>query len=108
MTTLEVSHACFNLPGRTVHTKDTDAGKIIVTKLAPHALVKARDTVVGISRTLAIGDAIEKVAVVSALLPHALHLGTTGLEVAKILLAQARLLIYLDIIALKGRGLWAV
>lgn len=42
--------------------------------------------------------------VVGPLLPHALHLGAAGLEVAKILLAQPRLLVHLDVLALEGRG----
>ena len=36
-------------------------------------------------------------AIVGPLLPHALHLGTAWLEVSKVLLAQARLLVDLDI-----------
>jgi hypothetical protein len=48
------------------------------------------------------------VAVVGALLPHALHLGAAGLEVAKVLLAQARLLVHLDVVALERARLGVV
>jgi hypothetical protein len=42
------------------------------------------------------------VAVVGPLLPHALHLGAARLEVAKVLLAEARLLVDLDAVAAEG------
>lgn len=43
-------------------------------------------------------------AVVGALLPHALHLGAAGLEVPEVLLAQAWLLVHLDAVPLEGGG----
>lgn len=46
--------------------------------------------------------------VVGPLLPHALHLGAARLEVAKVLLAQAGLLVDLDVVPGEGRGLLLV
>lgn len=89
-------------------TKNTDAGKVFLAELAPQALVEARDTVVGVSGALTVGDAVEEVAVVGTFLPHALHLGAARLEVAKILFTETGLLIDLDVVALKGRGLRVV
>ena len=88
--------------GRTQHA---DARKVVLAKLPPQTLVEAADAVVGIGSTLAIGDPVEKVAVVGAFLPHALHLGAAWLEVAKVLLAQARLLVHLDLVTLEGTRL---
>ena len=87
-----------------VGDEDTDAGEVVVAELAPEGLVEARDAVVGVGGALAVGDAVEEVAIVCALLPHALHLGTARLEVAKVLLAQAGLLVDGDVLAAEGRG----
>jgi hypothetical protein len=87
-----------------VRDQDAHAGEVLVAELPPQALVEAADAVVCIGSTLAVGDAVEEVAVVSALLPHALHLGGAWLEVAKVLLAQARLLEDLDLVAGERRG----
>jgi hypothetical protein len=84
--------------------QDAHAGKVLVAKLSPQALVEATDAVVCIGSTLAVGNAIEEVAVVGALLPHALHFGGTWLEVAKVLLAQAGLFEDLDLVTGEGRG----
>jgi hypothetical protein len=89
-------------------TQHADARKVVLAKLAPQALVEAADAVVGVGGALAVGDAVEEVAVVGALLPHALHLGAAGLEVTKVLLAQAGLLVDLDVVALEGAGLGVV
>ena len=88
-----------------VRDQHADARKVILAKLPPQALVEATNAIVGIGGALAVGDAVEEVAVVGSLLPHALHLGAAGLKVAKVLLAQPRLLVDLDVGALKGRGL---
>lgn len=76
--------------------------------MPPQALVEAAHSVVGVGCALAVGDPVEEVAVVGALLPHAFHLGATWLEVAEILLAQPRLLVDFDVGAAKGRGLRVV
>ena len=89
-------------------TQYADAGKVVLAKLAPQALVEAADAVIGVGGALAVGNAVEEVAVVGALLPHALHLGAAGLEVAKVLLAKARLLVDLDVVALEGARLRVV
>jgi hypothetical protein len=82
-------------------TKYANARKVILAKLAPQTLVEAADPIIGIGSALAVGNPVEEVAVVGALLPHALHLGAARLEVAKVLLAQARLLVDLDVAPLE-------
>ena len=91
-----------------LHTKNTNAGKIVLPELAPQTLVEAGDTIVGVGGALAVGNAVEEVAVVSALLPHAFHLGATGLEVSEVLLAQPGLLVDGDLISLERGGFWVV
>ena len=75
------------------------AREVVVAKLAPQTLVEATNSIVGVCGALAVRDAVEEVAVVGALLPHPLHLGRAWLEVAKVLLAQARLLEDGDLVA---------
>ena len=91
-----------------VHTKNANAGEVVFPKLAPQALVEAGDMVVSIGSALAVGNAVEKVAVVGALLPHAFHLGATGLEVSEVLLPQPGLLVDGDLISLERGGFWVV
>ena len=81
----------------------TDARKVLVAELSPQALVEATDAVIGVGGALAIRNAVEEVAVVGALLPHPLHFGRAWLEVAKVLLSQARLLEDGDLVAREGR-----
>ncbi len=78
-------------------------GTVVLAKQAPQALVEAADAVVRVGGRLAVGDAVEEVPVLRALAPHALHLGRRRLEVAKVLLAQARLLVHLDRMAARER-----
>lgn len=85
--------------------EDADAGKVVLAKLPPQALVEAANTIVGIGSTLAIGNAVEEVTIVGAFLPHALHLSAAGLKVAKVLLAQAGFFVDLDVCALERGGL---
>lgn len=87
-----------------VSDENTDAGKVVLAKLAPETLVEAADAVVSVGGALAVGDAVEEVAVVSTFLPHALHFGAAGLKVAKVLLAEAGLFIDLDAGAAERRG----
>lgn len=91
-----------------VGDEDADAGEVVLAELAPQTLVEAADAVVGVSGAFAVGDAVEEVAVVGTLLPHAFHLGATWLEVTKVLLAKPGLFVYLDIGAAEGRGLVVV
>ena len=84
----------------------TDTRKIGIAKLPPQALIEPGHTIVRIRRTLPVRDAIEEMAVVGALPPHALHLLAARLEVAKVLFAQARLFPHLDLLAREGG--WAV
>jgi hypothetical protein len=79
------------------------AREVGLAKLPPHALVEAAHAVIGVGGAFSIGNAVEEVAIVGALLPHALHLGRTWLEVAKVLLAEARLFEDGDLVARKGR-----
>ncbi|KAH0250575.1 phosphoglycerate mutase-like protein, partial [Aureobasidium melanogenum] len=51
-----------------------DGREIVFTEVAPQALVEAANTIVGIGSTLAVGDAVEEMTIVGALLPHAFHL----------------------------------
>jgi hypothetical protein len=79
-------------------------GEVVVLERSPQTLVEATDTVVGIRGTLAVGYAVEEVAVVSPLLPHPLHFSRAWLEVAKVLLAYPRLFVDGDLVAGKRRG----
>lgn len=83
--------------------QNADTGEVVVAKGPPQTLVEAADSVVGICGTLAVRYAVEEVAVVCALLPHALHFGRAWLEVAKVLLSQARLFEDGDLVAWEGR-----
>lgn len=91
-----------------VSDQHADAGKVWLVELAPHALVEAAHAVVCVGGALAVGDAVEEVAVVGALLPHALHLSGAWLEVAKVLLAETRLFEHGNLIAWEGRGVGVV
>jgi hypothetical protein len=84
--------------------QDADAGEVLVAELSPQTLVEATNSVVCVCSALTVGYAVEEVAVVGSLLPHALHFGGAWLEVAKVLLAQAGLLEDLDLVAGEGRG----
>lgn len=79
-----------------VGDEDADAGEVVFPEQPPQGLIEAADPVVGIRSRLPVGDPVEEVPVVCPLLPHALHLGGTWLEVAKVLLAQPGLLVHLD------------
>ena len=81
----------------------THAREVRLAELAPHALVEAAHAIVCVGGALAVGDAVEEVAVVGALLPHALHLGGAWLEVAKVLLAETRLFEDGNLITREGR-----
>lgn len=83
--------------------EDADAWEVFLTKLPPQALVEAADTVVSVRSALPVRDAVEEVAVVCSFLPHAFHLSTAWLEVAKVLLSQTRLFIHFDRMSWKGR-----
>lgn len=82
----------------------TDAGKVVVSKRSPQTLVEATHAIIGIRCTLAVRYAVEEVAIVGPLLPHALHFGRAWLEVAEILLPYPGLLEDGDLVAGKGRG----
>lgn len=85
--------------------QDDDAREILVPELPPEGLIESADAVVGISRGLAVGDTVEKVAIVGPLLPDPFHLRLAWLKVAKVLFAEPRLLVYLDAATLeRGRG----
>ena len=91
-------------PGhQAVGDQDAHTWEVVVAKRSPQALVETAHPVVGICRTLAVGYAVEEVAVVRTLLPHALHLCRAWLEVAKVLLSQPRLFEDGDLVAGKGR-----
>ena len=72
------------------------AWKVLLAKASPQALIEPTHSVVRIRRTLAIRNTIEEVSVVRPLLPHALHLATTWLEIAKVLFPQPGLFVDLD------------
>lgn len=76
--------------------EDADGGEVVLAKLSPQAFVEARDAVVGVGGGLAVGDAVEEVAVVGAFGPHAFHFVRTWLEVAKVLFAEAGLFVDFD------------
>jgi hypothetical protein len=82
------------------------AWKVLLAKASPQALVESTHSVVRICRTFAIRDAVEEVSVVRSLLPHALHLATTWLEIAKVLFPQPRLFVNLDGIPAERR--WCI
>jgi hypothetical protein len=79
------------------------AREVVVSKRPPQALIEATDSVVGIGGTLTVWYAVEEVAIVGSLLPHALHLGRTWLEVAKVLFSYPRFFEDGDLVARKGR-----
>lgn len=89
-------------------TQDANTREIVLPKLPPQALVEARDTIVRIGRALAVGNPVKEMTIIGTFLPHALHLGAAGLEVAKVLLAQARLLVHLHGTSLKRRRVGVV
>lgn len=72
------------------------AGKVLLAKASPQALIEPAHSVVRIRRTLAVRNAVEEVSVVRPLLPHALHFAATWLEIAKVLFSQPRLFVHLD------------
>lgn len=84
--------------------QDADAGKVSLAKQPPQAFVEATHPIISVCRTLAVWYTVEKVSIVGALLPHALHLGRAWLKVAKVLFAQSRFLKDLDLATRKGRG----
>ena len=89
--------------GRNTLTQHTNTRKVILPKLPPQRLVEATNPIVCVRRTLSIRDTVEEMPIISTLLPHPLHLGRAGLEVAKVLLAQSRLLIHLDFVSRERR-----
>lgn len=80
------------------------AREVLLAKQSPQALVEAADAVVCICGALSVGDAVEEVAVVGALLPHPLHFSRTWLEISKVLLPQPGLLEDLNLVTWKGGG----
>ncbi len=82
-----------------VRHQHAHAGEVVFAEGAPQRLVEAADAVVGVGGGLAVGDAVEEVAVVGPFLPHPFHLGRAGLEVAEVLLAQPGFFVYLDGVA---------
>src|SRR5947207_14419269 len=50
--------------------KDTNTGKIILSKLPPQTLIKTTNSIIGICRRFTIGYPIEKVSIISTFLPH--------------------------------------
>jgi len=83
-------------------------GKVVVLERSPQALVEPTDSIVRVSRTLAIRYTVEEVSIVGPLLPHALHLGRTWLEVSKVLFTYPGLFEDGYLIAGKGRWCWVV
>ena len=79
-------------------------GEVVVLEGSPQTLVEATDTVVGIRCTLAVGYAVEEVAIIGPLLPHPLHFGRAWLEVAKVLFAYPRL--FVDGYLVAGKRRW--
>lgn len=82
----------------------TDAREVLFAELPPQALVEATDSIIRIRRTLAVGDTVKEVTVISAFLPHSFHLGTAWLKVAKVLFAKARLFVNGD--GMSWEGTW--
>jgi len=83
--------------------KHTHTREIHIPELPPQTLVEPRHAIVRIGGGLPIRDAIEEMSIIRPLLPHALHLRRTRLEIAKVLLAQPRLLPYFDLLARERR-----
>ncbi|KAB8349546.1 hypothetical protein FH972_023573 [Carpinus fangiana] len=81
-----------------------DRCKVVFAEASPEGLVEAADAIIGVCSTFTVWYAIEEVAVVGTFLPHALHLCRAGLEVAKVLLAQAWLLPYFDAVPWEWAG----
>lgn len=88
--------------------QNAHAWKVVVLERSPQTLIEATDTIVRVCRTLAIRYAVEEVSIVGSLLPHALHLGGTWLEVAKVLLSYPWLFEYSYLVAGEGRWCWVV
>lgn len=65
--------------------QDADAGKVLLAEESPQRFVEPADPVVGVCRRLAVGNAVEEVAVVRSLHPHAFHLCGAWLEISKVL-----------------------
>lgn len=78
--------------------------KIRLTKAPPQTLIKPTDTIIRISGTLSIRNAVEEVSIIRPLLPHALHLVAAWLEIAKVLFSQPRLFVDFDGVTVEGRG----
>lgn len=62
------------------------AWKVCLAETPPETLIEPTHSIVGVRRTLPIGNAVEEVSVICTLLPHAFHLTATWLKVAKVLL----------------------
>lgn len=82
--------------------KNANTGEIFLSKLSPQALIEATNTVISISSTLSVGNAIEEVTVVSSFLPHPFHLRRTGLEVPKVLFTKPWLFEHFDLVSWEG------
>lgn len=87
-----------------MRNQHTHAREIVFAETPPQRFVEAGDAVIGVGCGFAVGDAIEEMAVVGALLPHAAHFGGAGLEVSEILFAEAGFLVDFDRVPWEGRG----
>lgn len=71
------------------------AGELVAVELPEQRLVEPGASVVHVCGRLAVGDSVEEVAVLRAVVPDFVHFRGRRLEVAEILLSQSRLLVHL-------------
>src|SRR5436305_10411031 len=69
--------------------EDTNAGKIIISKLPPQTLIESTNSIICICCRFTVGYPIEKMSIIRTFLPHSFHLRRTWLKVSEILLAQS-------------------
>lgn len=81
--------------------ENQNAGKVLIGKLPPKALIKPTHTIIRIRRRLPIRYPIKEVSVRRPLMPHPLHLSRARLKIAEILFADPRLLVNLDLVCIR-------
>jgi hypothetical protein len=82
-----------------MHTQNTNTRTILLSELPPKTLIETTYAIIRIRRTLPIWNPVKEMAIIRPLLPHPLHLRTTWLEIAEILLSQTRLFVDFDTVA---------
>lgn len=85
-----------------MRNKHTNAREIFLLETPPKTLVKATNAIIRIRRALPIRNAIKEMPIIRPFLPHPLHLGAAGLEIAEILLSDPRLFVDFDGVAIEG------